>query len=78
MVSWTSSTGDVALPLEARLVLGAIDLRSGNADAAQTRIEALIGDAKSTGFDLIARKAAGLASENRPGSGKLAPADPTH
>ncbi|MBI2841584.1 MAG: tetratricopeptide repeat protein [Acidobacteria bacterium] len=66
VATWASSTGDVPLELEARLVMGEIELRSGSADAALVHIDALNKEAKSKGFVLIARKAARLASQDHP------------
>lgn len=52
----------LASVLEARLVLGEIDLREqGQADEGVKRLQALAREAKAKSFFLIARKAEGLA-----------------
>jgi tetratricopeptide (TPR) repeat protein len=50
--------GFVPEQLEARLALGEIEMKSGEADASRARLAALEKDAQAKGFLLIARKAA--------------------
>ncbi len=52
--------GDVAAGLEARLVLGALQLKTGDAIAGRATLEAVGRDAQARGFQGVARRAAAL------------------
>jgi serine/threonine protein kinase/tetratricopeptide (TPR) repeat protein len=52
--------GYLGYQLEARLALAEVDLKAGKASAARSSLAQLQKEAKDKGFDLIARKAAGL------------------
>jgi tetratricopeptide (TPR) repeat protein len=52
--------GDVAAGLEARLILGALQLKTGDAIAGRATLEAVRRDAQARGFQGVARRAAAL------------------
>jgi hypothetical protein len=52
--------GDVAAALEARLALGALQLKTGDAIAGRATLEAVQRDAQARGFQGVARRAAAL------------------
>ena len=59
------AVGDPALQLEARLALGEIGLRLGNAATALKELSALQRDATARGFGLIAQKTSSLIATSR-------------
>jgi eukaryotic-like serine/threonine-protein kinase len=58
-----TKSGYLGHQLEFRLALEELDLKSGKSAASRVRIEQLQSEAKEKGFDLIARKANGLAAK---------------
>jgi serine/threonine-protein kinase len=64
MIQDASMAGADAIVLEARLVLGEIEVRSGDIAAGRVRLQALERDARAKGFLGIARKAAAAAGGN--------------
>src|SRR6185295_6466183 len=59
-VAEAARIGDVAAGLEARLVLGALQLKTGDAIAGRATLEAVRRDARARGFQGVARRAAAL------------------